>query len=93
MKRNDSVEAGKRFFSRISDEIIGSMTLIEIQSDRELVISGCRGVMEYDCQRLVLDTISGIVKICGCNLCLSVFQGDVLIICGKIKSVCLEDYD
>ncbi len=93
MKRNENGYAGKKFISKLSDEITGYMTLIEIQSDRELIISGCRGVMEYDCQSLVLDTISGVVKICGYNLCLSVFQGDVLIICGKIKSVCLEDYD
>ena len=93
MSSRNNMGKARALISKLSDEVTGMMTLIEIHSNCELTVGGCKGVKAYDCQSLVLDTISGVVKICGECLCLGAFQGDVLIIYGKIKTVSLEDYD
>ena len=78
------------FLSRCASEITGVMSLIEIHSDYELILSGCKGIIDYDCSQVIAETISGIVKINGSCLALDVFHGDVLTVSGKINSVCLE---
>lgn len=86
-------EVSSSFISKLTEDVSGNMTFIELHSNKELTVSGCKGVMEYDSSALVIDTISGVVRVCGKGLFLSCFQGDTLIVYGKILSVCLEDYD
>lgn len=86
----------RKLFGTISEslsELTGRISIIELFSDHELVISGCKSILEYDNSEVLIDSISGNVKVCGENLSLDSFQGDVLIIKGIISKVCLEDYD
>ena len=82
-KKTDS----KSFFKQCAGEFLGCMSLVEIQSDYEMIISGCRGIVEYTETTVVVETVSGVISVCGMCLCLDVFRGDMLSISGKIISV------
>ncbi len=85
--------AMRDFVKKCVSELTGHMSLIEIHSNHEITIGGCVGVKEYDGTNIVAETLSGRVKILGQHLLLEVFQGDILIISGRISSLFFEDYD
>ena len=89
MKRNKKNSAG--FAERCAGELIGRMSIIEIHSNYEMMISGCRGIVEYTDSVIVADTLSGVVKITGECFCIKVFREDLLNISGKIISVSFGD--
>ena len=66
---------------------VGHCSMIEVHGDRELLLSGCRGIVDYDNTKIVVNTISGQVVINGHHLCLSVFRGDILSIEGCITEI------
>lgn len=86
MKKQKKTSRG--VFERCVGEIMGIMSLIEIHSDYEMIISGCKGIVDYTDCMIIADTVSGRVTVNGCCLCLDVFRGDLLSISGRITSVC-----
>ena len=84
-EKNNSGE-GRQFLSRL-ETAVGHCSMIEIHGDRELYLSGCRGIVDYDNTKIVVDTISGRVIVLGQCLCLSVFRGDILNIEGHITEI------
>ena len=66
---------------------VGHCSMIEVHGDSELLLSGCRGIVDYDPTQIAVNTLSGPVLICGFRLCLSVFRGDILRIEGHITEI------
>ena len=86
MKKRRKSSAG--IFERCAAEVMGMMSLIEIYSDYEMIISGCKGIVDYSDRVVIADTVSGRVCVNGCCLSLDVFRGDMLSISGRIQSIC-----
>ncbi len=89
-KRKTEELKPKNVISRYAMELTGIMSLIEIHSNHELILSGCKGIIDYDQTIVIAESISGTVRITGRCLKLDVFQGDILTVSGIIQSVCLE---
>jgi hypothetical protein len=76
----------RQFWSKL-ETAVGHCAMLEVHGNRELLLSGCRGIVDYDSEKIVVNTISGSVMIHGQNLCLSVFRGDILSIEGHITQI------
>ncbi|MBE6772113.1 MAG: hypothetical protein E7547_08225 [Ruminococcaceae bacterium] len=82
---------------RILDSIIRSLDLpqdavsgyahIEISGNREVIVEGCQGVLEYGESVIALNTGRLTVRICGCDLTIISMQNGQAIIKGIITGV------
>lgn len=93
-KRNCNVESRSE---RILDSISRSLDLpqdtvsgyahIEISGNREVIVEGCQGVLEYSDSVIALNTGKLTVKICGCELTIISMQSGQAVIKGIITGV------
>ena len=60
---------------------------IEISGNREAIIEGCQGVLEYNDNLIALNTGRLTVRICGCGLTIVSMQNGQAIIKGTITGV------
>lgn len=60
---------------------------IEINSDKEAVVYGCRGILEYSPERIRLITSKMTIRFCGFELFISSMDRAAVIITGKIASI------
>ncbi len=60
---------------------------IRLVGDREATVEGCRGVLEYNAERIKLNIGCGTVCFCGRGLRLAQFDREHTCINGKIESV------
>lgn len=60
---------------------------IDMNGNREALIDGCRGVIEYGEEMIKVNTGSGPIKFCGRSLELKSLSGDQAVVCGYILSV------
>ena len=86
MKTEKNNHENREILSRIGTAV-GHCSMIEVHGDRELLLSGCRGIVDYDNAKIIVNTLSGQVVICGFRLYLSVFRGDILRIEGHITEI------
>lgn len=64
--------------------------LIEICSDRRVLIENHRGLRAYDTEKVVVSSKIGCICVEGRSLCVASMTGHQLVICGKILAVRLE---
>ena len=76
------IENGKRFVNMDSQ--------IEITGDKEVLVDGCRKILEYNDVFVKVRTWEMTVNIWGNNLSVSDFGSGSIYISGKIQSVELE---
>ena len=96
--RKKSRSAGGRG-EKIMDSISRSLDLpqdavsgyahIELSGNREAIIEGCRGVLEYSDCAIALNTGRQTVRICGCELTVVSMQNGQAVIKGVITSILL----
>lgn len=86
MKTEKNNYEGRQFLSKL-ETAVGHCSVIEVHGDRELLLSGCKGIVNYDNARIVVNTLSGQIVVCGFCLCLPVFRGDILRIEGHITEI------
>ena len=60
---------------------------IEISGNRELILEGCKGVLEYTDCIIAMNTGKLTVKLCGCDMTIVSMQGSQAVIRGIITSV------
>lgn len=78
---------------RISDElelpknIMPGVVHIEMNGNKEAVVDGCRGVLEYDENIIRLNTGKLIVKFTGSRLMIKTLSLNQALVCGNIVSV------
>lgn len=60
---------------------------IELNSNREATIDGCRGIIEYYDTMIVLNIGSGTVQFNGSGLSILSFDSEVAVLRGRITSV------
>lgn len=93
-KRNCKTESRSE---RILDSISRSLDLpqdtvsgyahIEISGNREAIIEGCQGVLEYGDSVIALNTGRLTVRVCGCELTIVSMQNGQAVIKGIITGV------
>ncbi len=64
-----------------------TMAHVEIFGNREAIVEGCRGVLEYNDTLIKLDTGKLIVSFTGSELCIGTFQLQQTVIRGNILSI------
>ncbi len=85
-RREKILESVSRSLDLPQDAISG-YAHIEISGNKEVVIEGCQGVLEYSDCRIALNTGKLTVRVCGANLTIISMQNGQAIIKGNITGV------
>lgn len=80
----------KRLINRLEENFACGMSFIEIHGNSDLILSGCKKIIDYNSEQIICDTLSGRISIEGKCLVLDVFRGDMLTVCGSISGVYLN---
>lgn len=84
---------GERILDSISrsldlpQDAVSGYAHIEISGNREVIIEGCQGVLEYSDSVIALNTGKLTVRVCGCELTIISMQNGQAVIKGIITSV------
>ncbi|MBE6835243.1 MAG: hypothetical protein E7515_03210 [Ruminococcaceae bacterium] len=60
---------------------------IELEGNRELILDGCKGIVEYENERIKICTDTLMVAVTGDSLEIRTYTQDQIVIGGKILSV------
>lgn len=71
----------------LQTEPIPAQPLVEIYSDRRVLIEHHKGVLQYSCETICVGMAYGCLKIEGSGLVLARMSGSQLVICGKIDGI------
>lgn len=66
---------------------ISSNARMEVMGNRQAIIEGCQGILEYDQDVIRLHTDTGILRFCGRNLSLNCLTEDSAVVSGYIMSI------
>lgn len=93
MKRRLHQKIGRMLAYEIEfpQECFGNIPTVEMKGKNDAVVSGCRGILEYDACRVVLDAGSFRITVCGCGLTLVDFLSGSVFISGNIDSVAFSE--
>lgn len=92
-KRNCREGRGERIIDSISrnfdlpQDTVSGYAHIEMSGNREVIVEGCIGVLEYTEKMIALNTGKLTVKLCGCDMTIISMQGSQAIIKGVITCV------
>lgn len=73
----------------LPQDAVSGYAHIELSGNREAIIEGCRGVLEYSDCAIALNTGRQTVRICGCELTVVSMQNGQAVIKGVITSILL----
>ena len=68
--------------------VLSGTAQIELCGNKEAVVDGCQGVLQYEDTVIRLTTGRLIVRFTGSNLCIRTMQQNQILICGTI--VCVD---
>ena len=71
----------------LPQDAVSGYAHIELSGNREAIIEGCRGVLEYGDNLIALNTGRLTVRVCGCNLTIVSMQNGQAVIKGTITGV------
>ena len=71
----------------LPQDAVSGYAHIEISGNREAIVEGCQGVLEYGDNLIALNTGRLTVRICGCGLTIVSMQNGQAIIKGTITGV------
>lgn len=60
---------------------------IELCGNKQAIVGGCKGILEYDENIIRFNTGRLIVRVIGSDLCIRAYQDEEAVICGNIISV------
>lgn len=60
---------------------------LEFTSNRDVIVEGCRRIMQYEEHRIRLETVEGLLTFEGDALCVNCLAGDKVSVSGYIVSV------
>ncbi len=68
-------------------EMISNEPKIEMLGNREIIVDGCKGVVEYGENLIKLNTGEYVLSVLGDELIIKSFDGSVAVISGKIAEI------
>ncbi len=60
---------------------------IEMLGNREIIVDGCKGVVEYDETTIRLSLGECVLSLCGDDMIIKSFDSEVAVICGRICGI------
>ncbi len=75
----------------VEEDIVAALPVFVIRGEHEIEVEGCRGILEYEPERIVLSIKNGRFTALGNCLTLSDFRSGVLYIRGEIKAAFFGD--
>lgn len=80
----------KKIFERVRD-LAFMDSQIQIIGNKEVLVDGCKKILEYDDVFVKVSTWNMIVNIWGSELTVNDFGSGEIFVCGKIQSIELEN--
>ncbi len=77
----------KEKLSELKKNVLGRYSLITLTGNSEILIEGLRGILDYDCDTLRVNTVSGIVAVTGSGLTIEGLTAEEVSLKGRIVSV------
>ena len=71
----------------LMEETMPNQSILELCNDERVLIENHFGVLEYSLERICVKVRIGQLVILGNNLYMRKMQGQVLVICGRIKQI------
>ncbi|MBQ2974326.1 MAG: YabP/YqfC family sporulation protein [Clostridia bacterium] len=71
----------------LPQDAVSGYAHIELSGNKEAIIEGCRGVLEYSDSLIALNTGKLTVRVCGCGLTIVSMQNGQAVIKGTITGV------
>lgn len=71
----------------LPDGTLSQTLRMEMTANREAIVEGCRRVLQYDEDRISLDTVNGEVCFEGENLCVNCLVGGNAVVSGHILTI------
>ena len=65
----------------------GNASMLEVYGIGELLISGCRTLVDFDDRSVTVDTVNGKVTVYGKGLCVCAFRADLLSVSGSLSRI------
>ena len=65
----------------------GTATLVEVYGTRELLVTGCTGIVDFNENEVSVDTVDGRVTLLGSALTISAYRADLLAVNGCIEKL------
>lgn len=87
MGRLDEYKARLGYFFDVPQDTVGKTATVEIRGFREVMILGCTGILDYSTSAVILESRQGKIVITGCDMRISVFSDERVIIYGVIDCV------
>ena len=81
-KRDRQNSKNKIFSDMFTDE-----PRIEMLGNREIIVDGCKGVVEYDENTIRLSLGESVLSLCGSDLVIKTFDNDIAVISGQICEI------
>ncbi len=73
--------------SKLFSDIFADEPRIELLGNREIIVEGCKGVVEYDENTIRLSLGENVLSLCGDDLVIKSFDSDIAVICGSICEI------
>lgn len=64
---------------------------IEMQGNREIIIDGCRGILEYDEDRIKLNAGSLVISFQGSGLVIKAYSENQTVLAGEVVGIAFEN--
>ncbi len=87
MERRRKLRGGVAERLNVPPNALGGSAQIEIVSNREATVEGCRGVIEYSSSEITLDLGDSVASFTGSSLCMKYMTRTSAVIEGEINSV------
>ncbi len=76
-----------QFKNKIIGEMLRNEPRIELTGNREIIIDGCKGIVEYTENNIRISLLENVLSLSGDNLLIQSFDNDVVIINGQISDI------
>lgn len=80
------MEKLRRFRDKLREET-GFSSVLEVYGTGELMLTGCKGLLDFSDRLILCETVSGILKIYGKGLSVCAYRADLLLVCGSIDAI------
>lgn len=84
---SDSLSRIKKNFDLLNDDIIPNGVRIETFSNKQAIIEGCKGILEYNDDYIKINIGCGFVLLSGKELYAHSFSQETIVIKGKINTI------
>ncbi|MBQ7668754.1 MAG: sporulation protein YqfC [Clostridia bacterium] len=93
IRKNVAKKIKNRFIeiSELPEELLTGYSKMVLLGDKEFLIENSHGIIEYDNNKIRVNTLSGIIEVLGEKLIINEISSKELLVKGKIKNIGIEN--